>query len=205
MNIFGASGHAKVVIDIVKSIKEEIDNVIDDNRAITAILGHPVVHDISTDIVREKIIVAVGDNRTRKNITARFADNIHSAIIHSSAVVSKTVEMGIGTVIMANVTINSDSFIGENCIINSGAIVEHDCVIQNFVHISPNSTMAGGVFVGEGTHVGIGAMVIPGIKIGSWCTIGAGAVVIEDIPDYATVVGNPGRVIKVGKSENEQK
>jgi len=50
--------------------------------------------------------------------------------------------------------------------------------------------------MGNGSHIGIGASVIQGITIGKWCTIGAGAVIIKDIPDGATVVGNPGRIIK---------
>ena len=50
--------------------------------------------------------------------------------------------------------------------------------------------------VGEGAHVGIGACVIQDIKIGKWATIGAGAVIIDDVPDYAVVVGNPGKIIK---------
>ena len=58
------------------------------------------------------------------------------------------------------------------------------------------------VFVGEGTHIGINATVIQGIKIGKWATIGAGSVVIKDIPDYAVVVGNPGKIIKYN-IENE--
>ena len=40
----------------------------------------------------------------------------------------------------------------------------------------------------------------PGIKIGKWCTIGAGAVIIKDIPDGATAVGNPGRIISFKNS-----
>lgn len=38
---------------------------------------------------------------------------------------------------------------------------------------------------------------IQSIRIGKWCTIGAGTVIIRDIPDYATAVGNPARVIKM--------
>ena len=57
--------------------------------------------------------------------------------------------------------------------------------------------MAGNVAVGEGTQIGIGAAVIQGVTIGKWATIGAGAVIIEDVPDFAVVVGNPGRVIKM--------
>ena len=63
--------------------------------------------------------------------------------------------------------------------------------------ISPNVSLAGEVSVGEGTHIGIGANVIPGIKIGKWATIGAGAVILKDVVDGATVVGNPGRVINI--------
>ena len=39
------------------------------------------------------------------------------------------------------------------------------------------------------------------VKIGKWCTIGAGTIVIKDIPDYSTVVGNPGRIIKTSKPQ----
>lgn len=70
-------------------------------------------------------------------------------------------------------------------------------VISDYVHISPNVSLAGNVEVGEGTHIGIGASIIQGIKIVKWCTIGAGAVIIKDVPDCATVVGNPGKIIKI--------
>ena len=64
------------------------------------------------------------------------------------------------------------------------------------MHISPNATLSGNVVVGTGTHIGSGAVSIQGIRIGKWCTIGAGTVVIRDVPDFSTVVGNPGRIIK---------
>ena len=56
------------------------------------------------------------------------------------------------------------------------------------------------VEVGTGSHIGAGAVVIPEIKIGKWCIIGAGTVVIKDVPDYAVVVGNPGKVIRINKA-----
>ena len=54
----------------------------------------------------------------------------------------------------------------------------------------------GNVEIGEGTHIGSGAIVIPNVVIGKWAVIGAGAVIIKDVPDYAVVVGNPGKIIK---------
>ena len=63
---------------------------------------------------------------------------------------------------MGGVVINADTAIGKHCIINTNASVDHDCVVEDFVHISPNSGLAGGVEVGEGSQIGIGASVIRG-------------------------------------------
>ena len=100
--------------------------------------------------------------------------------------------------------VNADATIGNHVIINTAALIEHDCTIDDFAHISPKVTLSGNVKIGTGTHVGSGAIVIPGIKIGKWCTIGAGAVFINDIPDGATVIGNPGKIIKYNNTFETQ-
>ncbi|UZH55498.1 acetyltransferase [Salinimicrobium tongyeongense] len=203
MNIYGASGHAKVIINLVHSRMLEIHNIIDDNASITGIYDYPVVHEVTPEILKRKTIIAVGDNRVRKKISSMLKENFYSGVSHADAVVDETVEMGVGTVIMASATINADAILGKHCILNTGCVVEHDCLLEDFVHVSPGAILAGGARIGEGTHIGIGALIIPGIKIGKWCTIGAGAVIIEDVPDNATVVGNPGRVIKILSKEDE--
>ena len=199
MYLFGASGHGKVIIDIVKfSIKDiEIEAVYDDNPKEKTIVDVPVFKTDATILndINLQWLISIGKNKFRKIVSEKIKGKCIKAI-HQRAVIGMTSEIGEGTVVMANAVINSNTKIGKHCVINSGAIVEHDCVIDDFSHISPNSALAGGVKIGEGTHIGIGACVIQGIKIGKWCTIGAGTVVIRDIPDGATVVGNPGRVIK---------
>lgn len=202
MNIYGASGHGKVIIDLIHSRMLEVHHIIDDNRAITGLYNFEVVHDLTPEILRKKTIIAVGDNLTRKKIANTFQGAFYRGISHATAVVDETVELGEGTVVMANAALNADSIIGNHCILNTACIVEHDCVLEDFVHISPGAVLAGGVKVGEGTHIGIGALVIPGVKIGKWCTIGAGAVIIDDVQDHATVVGNPGRIIKISENRN---
>lgn len=144
-------------------------------------------------------IVTIGDNKARKKVVERLNLIDHDyarSMNHPNSTVSRHSSIGCGTVVMANAVINAGAKIGKHCIINSGAVVEHDCVIGDYVHISPNASLAGGVEVGEGTHVGIGACVIPKVKIGEWSVVGAGAVIIKNIPNNATVVGNPGKVIK---------
>lgn len=197
--IFGASGHGKVVIDIVKSsIKDvAIAAVYDDNPKEETIADLPVFKANSNVLndVNSLWLISIGNNKFRKIVSEKIKGKFLKAI-HHRAVIGMNSAIGEGTVVMPNAVINANTKIGKHCVINSGAIVEHDCIINDFSHISPNSALAGGVIIGEGTHVGIGACVIPGIKIGKWCTIGAGTVVISDVPDGATVVGNPGRVIK---------
>jgi len=203
MNIYGASGHAKVIIDIAKSIDIPINAIFDDNHQLTEVSGHPVIHDLSDKLLIHGTVLAIGDNKIRKMVAKKFEGKFHNGIFHRSAVLAPTVIIGEGTVVMANASINAEVIIGNHCIINTGATVEHECQLGDFVHISPNSALAGDVIVGEGSHIGIGAVVIPGVKIGKWVTIGAGAVVLEDIPDFAVVVGNPGKIIKYNHLENE--
>lgn len=194
--LYGASGHCKVVIDILQSNDEEPTGIIDDNPKTEQLLGVPVIHSSKfVEEVNQKMIVSIGDNAIRQKIVYKISGNFHTAI-HSKSTVSIFSKIGEGTMIMAGAIVNPDAIIGTHCIINTAAIVEHDCVIEDYVHLSPNAALAGGVTVGEGTHIGIGAVVIQGIKIGKWATIGAGSVIIKEVPDYAVVVGNPGRIIK---------
>lgn len=197
--LFGASGHCKVVVDILKCKHINVSTVVDDNPKTTTLLGIPVIHsDGFHQDGKQRVIVSIGDNTIRKKIVQRLGGNFHTAI-HPQAIVSSFSTIGMGTVLMAGAIVNPDAIVGEHCIVNTAAVVEHDCVLEDYVHLSPHVSLAGGVKVGEGSHVGIGASVIQGIKIGKWATIGAGAVIIKDVPDYAVVVGNPGRIIKSRK------
>lgn len=199
--LYGASGHCKVIIDILECSNVTIKNIVDDNPKSTSILGKSVVHSSEIPLqTKDNVILSIGNNKVRKKLSNQLNVNFVKAI-HPSAIVSQHTSIGEGSVVMAGAIINPDTSIGNHCIINSGAVVEHDCVIQNYAHISPNASLAGGVEVGEGSQVGIGATVIQGIKIGKWAVIGAGAVIINDVPDYSVVVGNPGKVIKIKQNE----
>ncbi len=72
----------------------------------------------------------------------------------------------------------------------------------DFVNVSPNASIARNVKVGEGSHIGMGSTIVQGVSVGKWAVIGAGTVILEDVPDYAVVVGVPGKIIKYN-SRNE--
>ncbi len=192
MKLYGASGHGKVIMSIIKSMGLKVSKIYDD-RAPFELLGFPVEKFDGNQT--ENFIISIGNNKTRKKISEELGVN-YTKIIHPSAIIDATVEIGEGSVVMPGAVINVDTKIGKHCIINTSASIDHECILEDFVHISPNATLSGGVQVGEGSHIGAGAVIIPGIKIGKWAIIGAGAVIIRDVPDNSTVVGNPGKIIK---------
>ncbi|WP_426481871.1 acetyltransferase [Chryseobacterium sp. R2ACT005] len=193
MYLFGASGHGKVIADIATANDIKIKAFIDQDITKKECYGLPVLNTLPAD--QEKLIISIGNNAIRKKIAQEIKNEI-GILIHPKSINSDSVTIEEGTVVMGGVVINAETTIGKHCIINTNASVDHDCVIEDFVHISPNAALAGGVEIGEGTQIGIGASVIQGIKIGKWCVVGAGAVIINDIPDYSVVVGNPGKIIK---------
>lgn len=193
MYLYGASGHAKVIIDILKANGENIDGLIDDNPDLTELLGFPVYHrkeNISP------LIVSIGDNSIRKKIVGQLHAK-YGVAIHPSAILSPYASIAEGTVVMQGAIIQSCAKIGKHCIINTGASIDHECQIADFVHISPHSTLCGNVHVGEGSWIGAGSTVIPGVKIGRWAVVGAGAVIIKDVPDKAVVAGVPAKVLRI--------
>lgn len=191
--LYGASGHAKVVMDIVKKAYYDVPFLIDDNPGVNELAGLPVVH--SADGL-SPIIVTIGDCQIRKKIVEKLGEREFLTVIHPVAIKSDSVKLGCGTVVMAGAILNPHAKVGNHCIINTGASIDHDCIIHDFVHIAPHSTLCGEVEIGEGTWVGAGTTIIQGIHIGKNCFIGAGAVVVKDIPDDSLCYGNPARVVR---------
>lgn len=192
MFLYGASGHAKVIIDILESCNVPVKGLYDDDTSLERLLDYPVFHDKE---IQGPLVVSIGDNRIRKRI-AELLSVEYGKAIHSSALVSKRSFIDEGTVIMQGAIIQSCVKIGKHCIINTGVSVDHDCVVDDFVHLSPQVTLCGNVSIGEGSWIGAGTTIIPGVKVGKWSIIAAGSVVTKDIPDQVLAGGNRCRVIK---------
>ncbi len=136
---------------------------------------------------------SVGNTDLRRRLYGKISKlgyNIPN-IVDPSAIVSPYAKLGKGIFVGKNATVNAGSEIGDAAIINTGTIVEHECYIGEFVHISPGAVLCGGVEVGDDTHVGANASVKQYIKLGKNVIVGMGSVVIRDVRDNVTVVGNP--------------
>ena len=193
--LFGASGHGKVIKDILNANGVKVEAFVDDNPDVKECGGRPVVHDAAG---LSPMIVSIGVNKVRKMIVERLKAN-NSAIefataIHPSAVISPSAKIGEGSVVMAGAVVNADAVIGKHCIVNTGATIDHDSVVGDYCHVAPGAHICGGTQIGEGTWIGVGTSIIQCLNIGKNCMVGAGSVVVRDIPDDVTAFGNPCRV-----------
>ena len=116
-------------------------------------------------------------------------------LIHPSAWVSPSAQIGPGSVLFAQVVVQAQVRIGAGAILNTSCSIDHDVQLADGVHVCPGARLAGEVQVGERSWIGIGASLIQQIRIGCDVTIGAGAAVISDLPDGVTAVGVPARVL----------
>lgn len=188
--LYGASGHAKVILDAMEICN--IDNIclLDDNANLLKLGKYNIDQKVNVELSKEdKMLVSVGNNKIRKTLVSKL-DIEYFSVIHLKTVLANTVYVHSGSFIAAGVVINTDTIIGRHVIINTNASIDHDCQIGDFVHIAPNATLCGGIIIGEGTLIGAGATILPNTNIGSWVTVGAGAIITKDIGDGVTVVGN---------------
>ena len=193
--VVGAGGHGKVVADI--ALKNGYTDIyfLDDSM-FGECMGFPIIGNIGyiekLNAEDTDFVIGIGDNYTRKRIAQKYSVNWVS-IVHPSAQIAVGVDLGKGTVVMANAVINPCAHVGEHCIINTAAIVEHDNIIGDYVHISPGAKLGGTVNVGDLSQIGIGSTVRNNMRICANCLIGAGTVVVNDIEEEGTYVGIPAR------------
>lgn len=205
--IYGASGHGKVIADIIEKSGGTVMAFVDDD---STMWGQPffdkplwdgmneLIKLHKTSGVEFSVIVAIGKNDVRLTVAEKLkaAGLSLGTAIHPSAQIGKDVKIGEGTVVMAGAVINPGSRVGSFCIVNTASTIDHDCVVADYVHLSPGSHLGGTVQIGRDSWVGVGASVINNISIGEQVIIGAGAVVIRDVDDYSVVVGNPATLLR---------
>lgn len=198
MYIIGASGHAKAIIDLFED-KNAIKSIFDDDIQIKKLLDFEVVSPVPVLLPDDApYIIAIGNNKIRKNLAETILSKSDFLnVVHSSAILSKNLNLGYGNVVMELAIIKVGSTIGNHVILNTRTSVDHDCIIEDFVHLAPGVSLCGGVSVGEGTLVGAGSVVLPNIKIGKWCTIGAGSVVHQSISNGQTWIGDSLKIHKI--------
>lgn len=208
--IFGAGGHASVVADIIRTCTQyNIIAYIASDIKTTSRDGLPIIEDsiFYKNPMVNKGIIAIGNNFIREKVV----NSIHSQIpgfefitcIHPKAYVSSSVNIGVGTVVMAHATINPYSRIGAHCIVNTNSSIDHDSILSDFASIAPNSVLGGNCSVGKGSAICIGACMEHKSSIGDYSILGAMSFLRKNLPDKILAYGTPAKIVR-NRAENEK-
>lgn len=207
--IIGASGFGREVAWLVERINKKckewnLIGFIDDNISIQGnmINGYRVLGTTNNikDYPEAYYVCAIGSSKVRSMIIEKVTQenpNIRFAtLIDPTVEMSDLVEIGEGTIICAHTIITVNISIGKHVIINLDCTIGHDAVLKDFVTLYPSVNVSGASNIGKAVEMGTGMQIIQGKSIGDNSIIGAGAIVIRDIPERCTAVGNPAKPIK---------
>lgn len=207
--VIGAGTYGQVYARYLSEVYEVI-GFIDDNPLLKDkyIGGIKVLGDVafSFDFLSSNpevcVFVPLGDNTIRYNLLKEYGDKGYNipSYINPHTVIHPSVKIGIGTYILPGTNIMPDTEIGNFVMISMGVNIAHHNSIADGCFFSQGTNIGASIHIKEKAYFGIGSTVMTGVKdIGKESLTGAGTVVIKDVPDYAVVVGNPGRIIKYNK------
>lgn len=203
--IWGASGHAKVVLSALKN-NHKIIGFIDKNPNIKEFAGNAVYRNfsefsknVSIDSKEIYFIIAIGGARGSERM------DIHNqliksglkpmSVIHPSAWVDASACIEPGAQILAMAAISAEVVIGSQTIVNTNATIDHETQVGDGCHIMPAATVTGCVTIGNFCTIGSNATILPRISLNPHTIVGAGAVVTKNTPPNITVVGIPAKNI----------
>lgn len=208
--LIGAGGFGRETAEAVKAVNEDrstwtLLGFLDDNPGLhgTAIDGTPVLGPIVSveRFPRAKVVVCTGhpgNYFSRKRIVASLGlpRVRYGTVLHPTAVVPRSAEVGAGSVLLATVVATTSVRIGDHVAIMPGVVLTHDDVVADYATFGAGARLGGRVTVGEGAYVGAGALVREDRSIGSWSLVGMGAVVTRDVPPGEVWAGVPGRHVR---------
>lgn len=199
--IFGYSGHSYVVIESLIDAGYLIAGYFDYQKAgknpyNLEYLGFEKNINIKSIVQDSLVFPSIGENTIREKLVVFFDTHnlMQFVAIDPTAHVSKSSILGLSTYIGKNVTVNAQSRLGKGVILNTNCVVEHECTVGDYVHIAPSGVLCGNVSIGKSSFVGANSVVKQNTLVTDHVTIGAGSVVITNINQKGTWVGNPAKI-----------
>lgn len=199
--IFGAGGFGRetlcCLVDTIADTQRNINEVAcfmvdDDLYKETKIMGIDVIRLSEFNPMLYNVVVAVGEPLSRKKMIGNLpAETTFATIIHPSAVISKWIEIGEGSIITAGTILTCNIKIGKHAHLNLHTTIGHDCVIGDYFTTAPAANISGNCTFGDCVYIGTNASTRQSVSICNYVTIGMGGVVVKDITEEGVYIGNP--------------
>ncbi|MER6565476.1 acetyltransferase [Streptomyces sp. NPDC001093] len=204
--IVGAGGFARETAQAVRDAGEcRLLGHLDDNPALhgTEVDSVPVLGgcDLVHDLPDAGVVVCVGNPRdyaARARLVRRLglSANRYATVIHPTAAVSATCEVGPGSVLLAHCVLTAAVRVGAHVAVMPQVVLTHDDVVEDCATLASGVRLGGGVRLERGAYVGSGALVREGTTVGAWSLIGMGSSVLGDVPPGEVWVGSPARRLR---------
>lgn len=190
--VIGAGGHARVVIDVLKSGGLVPGGCLDADRRLwgRTLDGVPILggDEYLSGLPPSRFALVNGlgaalKTAPRSGLFERLLARGYQfpPVVAASAYISPSAVVEAGAQVFSRAVLNPGVVVAADSIVNTGAIVEHDCRVGAHAHVCPGAILCGGVELGAGAFVGSGAVVLPGIRLGPRAVVAAGVVVRKDI------------------------
>jgi len=141
---------------------------------------------------------AIGDNGTRAKMVRRAEEFgwKPATLVHPTAIVASTVEIGAGSYIGPASVISVNAKIGAHVIIDMHVSIGHDAVLKDFCAIFPGARISGGCRLGKYALIGSNATLLPGTLVGDRAVVGASSLAHGSVEPDTTIFGVPARIIR---------
>jgi len=199
--IFGIGGFGREVLNCFlesredgkgKSENEVVFMVSDAHFVEKEIMGVAVIPQSGFVPELYNVVIAVSDPIARKEIAESLPKSTtYGKVIHSSAHISKWVNIGEGSIVTAACIVTVNVKIGKHAQLNLNTSVGHDSIIGDYFTTAPGARINGHSSIGHCVYVGSNAALREGINVCNEAIIGMGAVVVKDIIEKGVYVGNP--------------
>ena len=202
--IIGAGGFGREVAWLVQDINENsptwnVVGFLDDNP--DALARHECEHSVICAVSEFQewnavhAVCAVGDPKTRKAIVQSLTDHrpTWATLRHPTAAIGPAVHVGARTVLCRNTIVSVHATLAAHVHVNFQSIVGHDATLDDFCTLGCQVNVSGNCTLREGAFMGSGSTSLPGATMERWARVGANIVVLQHVPENATILGVPGR------------
>lgn len=111
--------------------------------------------------------------------------------IHPAVMLARSVKIGWGNVLLANVVVNCGSIIGDFNTVNSGTLLGHDIVVGDNNFFAAQVCVGSGLHIGNENFFGLNTSIRNGITIGSLNIVGMASNITKSVGDGNVLYGNP--------------
>ncbi|MFA7402896.1 MAG: hypothetical protein WC007_02795 [Pelobacteraceae bacterium] len=191
--IVGARGLAKELLGYIEEHGGyRVTCILDENK-LDDLFGYEVIHPDEYSGACKNAFLAVGYPEHKEFVIEKYRNLqlVWETFVHPTAVISKYVRLGTGSIIAPFVLLAGNAVLSDFVFMNVYSAVGHDSVVGTRCSLMPYSCVNGGVAIGKECLVATGAKILPGVTMGDRCRISAGAIVSIDVPADSLVFGNP--------------